>query len=45
MITDRDPEVELLAAMLALEETLDAALQDSFPASDPVAMLRREDDR
>lgn len=37
-------EAELLAELEALEALLDEALEDSFPASDPIATLRREDE-
>jgi len=39
-----DPEGELLAELLSLELRLDQALEDSFPASDPIAFLRREEE-
>ena len=39
-----NPEEELLAELQSLEARLDEALEDSFPASDPVAILRREEE-
>lgn len=42
MQTMPHPDEELLAELEALERLLDDALDDSFPASDPVALTRRE---
>lgn len=45
-MTITDPDGELLAELLALEALLDEALEESFPASDPIAVLwggERED--
>lgn len=42
MTTSPDPDGELLAELEALEAQLDEALEDSFPASDPIGFLRRE---
>jgi len=39
------PDEELLVELRSLEALLDEALEDSFPASDPIASLRREEDR
>ena len=40
-----DPEGELLAELQTLEARLDEALEEGFPASDPVASLRREEEQ
>jgi len=45
MIFSPNPEVELLAELQSLEALLDQALEDSFPASDPIALLRQEEDQ
>lgn len=42
MVISSNPDGELLADVEALEALLDDALEDSFPASDPLAFLRRE---
>ena len=39
-----DPEGEQLAELQSLEMLLDEALEDSFPASDAIAFLRREEE-
>lgn len=38
------PDEERLAELQSLEALLDEALEESFPASDPVAIFRRERD-
>lgn len=39
------PDAEPSPETLPLEGLLDQALEESFPASDPAALLRREEDR
>jgi hypothetical protein len=38
-----DPDAERLAERESLEALLDEALEESFPASDPIAVFRREE--
>lgn len=45
MTAPRDPEAEPSPEIQPLEALLDQALEESFPASDPAALLRREEDR
>jgi len=43
-MTSVNLETELLAELQALEALLDEALEESFPASDPIAVFRKEHD-